>query len=195
MATIYSEAVEAWYSNNNQQSNASWALHSSFELTASHVRPGRIQFASLSGGKPITNLDIKFQKINTGGGGVFKLYSTDNVNLLPSQLASMTYLGESPVYGSGSGWKTLTLTSSIYNVLAQYTGTWYLIMTCAVYTQFDADTSTARFRFEGAYLDGVFKLHNGTSFVNGVPYVYNGTAWVPGIPYVYDGTQWKPGIN
>ena len=197
MGAINELATESWYSNNTFQPSAAWAEHSTMELSTAHGRPGRIQFNSLSIGQQITSLSFKFHKTNSGGGGVFRFYATNNAALLPSQMASMTYLGEMPVFGSGTGWKTLAVPSAMFDSLSQFTGEWYLVLTCSVYVTFYGEypyNDTNEPRFEGEYADGSMYYSVGGGMKLGAPYVSVGGSMRMGTAYVSVGGVMKQGL-
>lgn len=130
------------------------------------------------------SLSFRFNKTNSGGGGIFKFYATDDVNLLPNQLASMLYLGEMPIFGSGTGWKTLIVPSPMLEALSQYTGVWYLVLTCSVYVTFYGQSGTNGPVFEGEFADGSWYVSVGgimklaPSYVSAGGIMRFGTVWV-----------------
>lgn len=191
MGAINALAQNSWYGT------SSWAEHSSMELTTGHARPGRIQFNSLSSGAAITSLSFRFNKTNSGGGGTFKFYVTDNESLSPKQLSSMTYLGEMPAFGSGTGWKTLAVPSSMLEAFSQFTGVWYLVLTCSVYVTFYGEypyNDTNDPRFVGEYADGSLYVSSGGVMRLAPPYVSDGGVMRFGTALVSVGGVMKQGI-
>lgn len=188
MGTIYQEAVESWYGN------TSWAEHSSMELTSGYARAGRLQFGSLSSGNSIESLTFKFNKTNSGGGGYLHFYATGNAALLGNQTTSMIDLGLMPIFGSGTGWKTLAVPASMLEALSQFAGTWYLVMTCSVYVTFYGQYSTNSPRFEGTYSDGSMYLSDGGVQKISVSYFNDGGVWKQSIASINDGGVWKQGL-
>ncbi len=196
MGAISQLAVESWYSNYAFNPSAAWAEHSTMELSTSHGRPGRLQFNSLSGGQPITSLNFKFNKTNSGGGGYLRVYVTDNASLTPSQVTThMAYLGELPIFGSGTGWKTLAVPASMLDAISQFTGTWYLVLTCSVYVTFYGQTTaTNTVRFEGEHADGSMYTNDGGVWKISTPISNDAGVWKDSVAWCNDGGVWKQGI-
>ncbi len=189
MAAISQRSIASWYDNGGNV----WAAHSSMELTGDHAREGRIQFNSISGGAPITSLSLRFYKNNSGGGGTFNLYATTDPNLPPNSITSGIYLGALAGWGSGTGWKTLVFTQDMMNVLSQFTGTWYLLLTCSVYVTFTGGSGSNAPEFTGTYADGTAYVNVGGVYRLGNPWANVGGVWRSGVSKVNVGGIWKDG--
>ena len=190
MSALTQNCINGWHDDGGNN----WAQHASISLTSSYARKGRMQFSSLSGGQTITALSFKFYKENTGGGGYFRFYATDNVNLLPNQYESAQYLGQMPIFGSGSGWKTLVVPSEMLSALSQFTETWYLIVSCSVSVTFTSYYGSNKAYFFGEHADGSIYYSDGGVMKLGTPWVSDGGVMKQGTAWVSDGGVMKQGI-
>ena len=190
MSALSQNCVNGWHDDGGN----TWAQHASISLTTGYARKGRMQFAPLSGGQTITLLSFKFYKTNTGGGGYLRFYVTADASLLPSQFESAQYLGQMPIFGSGTGWKTLVVPSEMFAGLGQFTGTWYLIISCSVSVTFTSYSSTNAANFFGEYADGSMYYSDGGVMKLGAPWVSDGGVMKQGTAWVSDGGVMKQGI-
>ena len=188
MGAISQRSAASWYDNGGN----AWASHAGMELTAAG-RKGRIQFGTLSGGMPITALSFQFDKTNSGGGGTFTLYATDNANLLPNDMAGAVYVGALSGWGAGTGTKTVALSETMASALRQFTGTWYLLMQSSVYVTFTGGSGSSAPLFTGEYQDGSVYINIAGVYRLGQPLVNVGGVWRGGVQQVNAGGIWRDG--
>ena len=115
----------------------------------------RIDFPALSGGKPITSLVFNFYNTTANSTTLkWKFYSSPT-GVLPNNLAGATYLGELSWSRVAAGAKSITFTESMRNVIAGYTGAWYLYIkaTGETTTNYTGGTSTNCPSFTGVHVD------------------------------------------
>lgn len=185
MGTVSQTCINGWHEDTN-----TWAQHSSVSLVGGYGRKGRLQFSSLSGGQLITSLSFTFYKSDTNGSGTLRFYVTTDAGLLPSAYASAQYLGEMPQYGSGTGWKTLAVPSSMFEGLSQFTGTWYLILSDSISLTFNSYGTNACY-FSGTYADGSMYYSDGGVMKISTPYTLDGGIMKPCTAYYSDGGVMK----
>lgn len=188
MGAIAQNCVNGWHADGD-----TWAQHSSVSLVGGYGRKGRLQFNSLSGGQLITDLTLRLYKEDTNGSGTLRLYVTTNPNLLPSQYASAQYIGELPQYGSGTGWKTLTVPASMFEALSQFTGTWYLILECSISLTFTSYGTNAC-SLNGNYTDGSMYYSDGGVMKISTPYYSDAGVMKLCTAYDSDGGAMKQGL-
>lgn len=106
----------------------------------------------------------------------------------------MVDLGLMPVFGSGTGWKTIIFPASMLHTLSQFNGTWYLVMTCSIYVTFYGNDSTYDVLIEGDYSDGSLYVSAGGIMKLAPPYISAGGVMRFGTVWISVGGVMKQGM-
>lgn len=179
----------------------SWNIRSTMSVGGSDDWPNRVKFPTLSSGYQIDSLSFNFYKQTTASyTETLTLYATSDGSILGNNMTAATLLGNLTFSGV-NGWKSITFTRSMMDVIQKFTGTWYLLFEgqASTRTEWTGGQSTNACYMSGTYTTTTMKVNVGgaTGWTGGVPWVNVGgtTGWVRGVAWVNVGgtTGWVRG--